>query len=1007
MCSISRPSPQSLMQSRLVVTVAGALATASLALAAPSHAATVTIPAAPTCAMKNGTNANTNFCTSAQLNLGSTSGNFQRSLLAFDVKSYVPSNAVISDAAVNIDAISQSSTKSFPVDAYAPTKVWTTGATWNKYNGTASWTTPGGDFTSTVQASNPVVGGALGWFVWHPTALVQSWLTGAAPNNGLLFKQRSEGAVANQIVFASNSYATTSKRPYMTVTYALRANTLPADYVFHGKLAGDANPGLWRANADGTNPEQISPYDNANGCCLREPVLSPDGSRVAMTFANKLWVWDISGAAKKLIYDGQPTNAESYPPQWSPDGERLIFLGDVISTNNITARGHVYTVRPDGTGLKQLNIQLPGGQTRPEGMSYSASGQSIVFVSTDDNAQNGALFMASADGSGVSRVWTEPFHSGSTWLRHPRLSPDGRTIVFTYNGDIWTIKTDGTALTRLTTEVNPNQNDNPMWAPTGAYIIYDHAQYSPSFSAQERKIDPSGTGTPSQIVSGLAGSSPATMRQAPDPNLQLAAQFEPVLRFDASEQYRPLNVDQFFGEGQHKICDSGTCDAAPMTSADDLARHLTSTSYIDIAGATSGGDAASYHSPYPECTTIRRECDTGPRSSIYYRLANSYSGYAYIDYWFFYRFNDFNRGIDQHEGDWEGVTVAPQGGNLTNPATFDFAGLSQHGTFASYLRDNLACEDVQRATPPGQGTCGTESNKTGKRLAVMVANGSHANYPKACSETILLQSCSGTFALGQFDRGYDGTKEWGRAFDNPTSTLLPLPPDSGGPSGVNFNTWQGKWGNAADGDCPGSCDAPASPFVQSVNIRCASIDNSGGCPNPGPRRTLARRATTGQAVPPGHQPVSPGLAAGSCSSWLGAGVSVVACDPAQLRRALRTASVGTRGSVAISVLGRGQRSAGGKGIAQLMGRPLRAGQQLRLSGLPTAGTHVLLHLRDTRHHRMLSAQFPLPRRFRAGLHASGRRTVTVSLALRSIGGRVTPLLSGQRPTLLVSKRIGG
>jgi hypothetical protein len=56
---------------------------------------------------------------------------------------------------------------------------------------------------------------------------------------------------------------------------------------------------------------------------------------------------------------------------------------------------------------------------------------------------------------------------------------------------------------------------------------------------------------------------------------------------------------------------------------------------------------------------------------------------------------------------------------------------------------------------------------------------------------------------------------------------------------------------------------------------------------------------------------------------------------------------------------------------------------------------------------MLSARFPLPRRFRGGLHASGRRTVTMSLALSSIGGRVTPLLSGQRPTLLVSKRIGG
>ena len=39
---------------------------------------------------------------------------------------------------------------------------------------------------------------------------------------------------------------------------------------------------------------------------------------------------------------------------------------------------------------------------------------------------------------------------GGNWLRYPSISPDGKTIVFTYKGDLWKVATAGGSATPLT-----------------------------------------------------------------------------------------------------------------------------------------------------------------------------------------------------------------------------------------------------------------------------------------------------------------------------------------------------------------------------------------------------------------------------------------------------------------------------------------------------------------------------------------------------------------------------
>jgi len=61
------------------------------------------------------------------------------------------------------------------------------------------------------------------------------------------------------------------------------------------------------------------------------------------------------------------------------------------------------------------------------------------------------------------------------WLRYPTISPDGKTVVFSYKGDLWKVSTNGGTATAIT------QNDaydfKPVWSPDGKTIAFASDRY--------------------------------------------------------------------------------------------------------------------------------------------------------------------------------------------------------------------------------------------------------------------------------------------------------------------------------------------------------------------------------------------------------------------------------------------------------------------------------------------------------------------------------------------------
>lgn len=406
-------------------------------------------------------------------------------------------------------------------------------------------------------------------------------------------------------------------------------------------------------------------------------------------------------------------------------------------------------------------------------------------------------------------------------------------------------------------------------------------------------------------------------RLASDTDELLARRFQPILRFDEGERWRPLDVERMLSEETHYICEK---KCSLLTSFSKLAEYPSGKAYIDIGApgdpglAPRSSDPDYYYSSVCPPNGQVVDCESGPRSAIYYDTVKvSPSGYRYIQYWVFYRFNDspldqepFGEYLD-HEADWEQMALAvPSTTALTAP-TFDFANFGQHGNNFSYLRENLTCDSDT--------SCGS----TAKHVHGFVSGGTHATYAEPCSGIIpCFQSNS---EIPETDHG--GEAHWANNGDASALRRLPAPYAGTWSKGPHaWVDWPGWWGLDA-GLTADHVASPANQTFYDFPWEAACVDGS---------ECEEQFSMATQAEPES----SADTASANCGQWFGSGIGAVSCDPALLSATLDAAEVGERsGSVDLVLV----RSGGGaieaattRGLAQLASQPLRPGDQLLIRG---------------------------------------------------------------------------
>ena len=122
---------------------------------------------------------------------------------------------------------------------------------------------------------------------------------------------------------------------------------------------------------------------------------------------------DSNGSNRREL---SPTGMDASRPDWSPDGQRVVFQSPDETPDDQTPQ-QLFTIAPDGSALTQITHYAPepGLLVKTNGARWSPDGRKLVFAHLDntttvgpDGLNHADLFVADPDGRHVVQINSTP-----------------------------------------------------------------------------------------------------------------------------------------------------------------------------------------------------------------------------------------------------------------------------------------------------------------------------------------------------------------------------------------------------------------------------------------------------------------------------------------------------------------------------------------------------------------------------------------------------------------------
>ena len=170
-----------------------------------------------------------NHGTDQDIRIDSEAVRSMRIVLRFDLSS-VPWGATVDSANLWLYGIggSKGGDVYYDVHALVNNTFAETEVTWNRYNTTGTWITPGGDYDP-YSFANGIFDGSGGWTTTNVTRLVDLWATGTISNRGMILVPVLAGGDAVKVFQSSDETGAPSYNPKLVVNFTVAGDVGAAE----------------------------------------------------------------------------------------------------------------------------------------------------------------------------------------------------------------------------------------------------------------------------------------------------------------------------------------------------------------------------------------------------------------------------------------------------------------------------------------------------------------------------------------------------------------------------------------------------------------------------------------------------------------------------------------------------------------------------------------------------------------------------------------------------------